>query len=225
MHYQIPASADVYVHRCGRTARAAEDGLAVALVTPREAPRFTALLRVGLPRTCLLKDFGGHRRFQMCSCIPGDKTTVEVQAQMNLMSASNSANALVLALPSKLGAPHVQQGSALCLKPMLCASNFCLMPDQALERGAPLQFPLDPSLLPACRARVRLALRLDAHLRSRSKSGAEAAWLRANAEAAGIQLSDDEDADEDAGRAGTRSGGTGDGSSADEIQKAGSLHN
>lgn len=46
VHYQIPASADVYVHRCGRTARAAQDGLAVALVTPREAPRFTALLRV-----------------------------------------------------------------------------------------------------------------------------------------------------------------------------------
>ncbi|CAL8469133.1 g8674 [Coccomyxa elongata] len=134
VHYQIPASADVYVHRCGRTARAAEDGLAVALVTPREAPRFTALLR-------------------------------------------------------------------------------------ALERGSPPQFPLDPSLLPACRARVRLALRLDAHLRSRSKSGAEAAWLRANAEAAGIQLSDDEDADEDAGRAGTRGGGSGDGSSADEIQR------
>ncbi|BDA45127.1 DEAD-box ATP-dependent RNA helicase 13 [Coccomyxa sp. Obi] len=135
VHYQIPASADVYVHRCGRTARAAQDGLAVALVTPREAPRFTALLR-------------------------------------------------------------------------------------ALERGAPPQFPLDPSLLPACRARVRLALRLDTQLRSKSKSGAEAAWLRANAEAAGIQLSDDEDADEDAGRARTRgSGGSGDGSSADEIQK------
>lgn len=46
VHYQIPASADVYVHRSGRTARAAEEGLAVALVTPREAPRFTALLRV-----------------------------------------------------------------------------------------------------------------------------------------------------------------------------------
>ncbi len=47
VHYQISASADVYVHRCGRTARAEQDGLAVALVTPREAPRFTALLRVG----------------------------------------------------------------------------------------------------------------------------------------------------------------------------------
>ena len=46
VHYQIPASADVYVHRSGRTARAAQDGLAVALVTPREAPRFAALLRV-----------------------------------------------------------------------------------------------------------------------------------------------------------------------------------
>lgn len=50
VHYQIPASADVYVHRSGRTARAAQDGLAVALVTPREAPRFAALLRVSIPR-------------------------------------------------------------------------------------------------------------------------------------------------------------------------------
>ena len=94
------------------------------------------------------------------------------------------------------------------------------MSDQALEKGTPPEFPLDPSLLPACRTRVRLAVRLDSQLRAKSKSGAEAAWLRRNAEAAGVQLSDDEDADGD-GQADTRRGDSdsGDGSSAAEIQR------
>lgn len=54
VHYQIPASVDTYVHRCGRTARAEEEGIAIALVVPKESPRFLALLRAlgnekGLP--------------------------------------------------------------------------------------------------------------------------------------------------------------------------------
>jgi ATP-dependent RNA helicase DDX24/MAK5 len=44
VHYQLPASADVYVHRAGRTARAEAEGLSVALVTPKENARFLALL-------------------------------------------------------------------------------------------------------------------------------------------------------------------------------------
>lgn len=43
-HYQIPATADTYVHRCGRTGRAGGEGLALALVTPAEAGRWAALL-------------------------------------------------------------------------------------------------------------------------------------------------------------------------------------
>ena len=45
IHYQVPACVDVYVHRSGRTARAEAEGLALALVTPRESARFLALLR------------------------------------------------------------------------------------------------------------------------------------------------------------------------------------
>ena len=45
VHYQVPASPDVYVHRCGRTARAARDGIAIALVTPGDSARFAALFR------------------------------------------------------------------------------------------------------------------------------------------------------------------------------------
>ena len=46
VHYQVPASADVYVHRSGRTGRAGAEGIAIALVTPKEAPRYAALLQV-----------------------------------------------------------------------------------------------------------------------------------------------------------------------------------
>jgi ATP-dependent RNA helicase DDX24/MAK5 len=46
IHYQIPASVDIYVHRSGRTARADADGLAIALVAPKEAPRYAALQQV-----------------------------------------------------------------------------------------------------------------------------------------------------------------------------------
>jgi ATP-dependent RNA helicase DDX24/MAK5 len=54
IHYQVPASAELYVHRSGRTARAAADGLAVTLVTPGERTRYSALCRAlghpqGLP--------------------------------------------------------------------------------------------------------------------------------------------------------------------------------
>ena len=109
MHYQVPASADVYVHRSGRTARAAADGLAVALVTPREAPRYAALMR-------------------------------------------------------------------------------------ALGREPPPEFPVDAALMPAVRSRMRLAVRLDEALRARSKATVERSWRQRNAEAAGIELSDDDEA-------------------------------
>ena len=54
IHYQVPPSAELYVHRSGRTARAAADGLAVTLVTPGERTRYAALCRAlgrpnGLP--------------------------------------------------------------------------------------------------------------------------------------------------------------------------------
>ena len=45
IHYQLPASVDTYVHRCGRTARADAEGLALALVTPKEDGRFKSLIR------------------------------------------------------------------------------------------------------------------------------------------------------------------------------------
>ena len=46
VHYQLAASADMYVHRSGRTGRAGAEGASIVLVTPAEAHRFAALLAV-----------------------------------------------------------------------------------------------------------------------------------------------------------------------------------
>ncbi|KAL8483259.1 hypothetical protein ACS0TY_026086 [Phlomoides rotata] len=45
VHYQLPHSAEVYVHRCGRTARASADGCSIALISPNDASKFAALCK------------------------------------------------------------------------------------------------------------------------------------------------------------------------------------
>ncbi|KAH7422040.1 hypothetical protein KP509_13G087700 [Ceratopteris richardii] len=53
VHYQLPHSAEVYVHRSGRTARASEDGCSILFVTPSDQRKFIslcdALSKKGLP--------------------------------------------------------------------------------------------------------------------------------------------------------------------------------
>ena len=44
VHYQIPLSADTYVHRSGRTGRADAEGASVALVVPSERGRYKRML-------------------------------------------------------------------------------------------------------------------------------------------------------------------------------------
>ncbi|KAK4482506.1 hypothetical protein RD792_009665 [Penstemon davidsonii] len=45
VHYQLPHSAEIYVHRCGRTARASTDGCSIALISPNDASKFAALCK------------------------------------------------------------------------------------------------------------------------------------------------------------------------------------
>ncbi|GAA0150835.1 RNA helicase [Lithospermum erythrorhizon] len=45
IHYQLPHSAEVYVHRSGRTARAFSDGCCIALISPNETSKFAELCR------------------------------------------------------------------------------------------------------------------------------------------------------------------------------------
>jgi len=43
VHYQLPRSAEVYVHRSGRTARAAASGLSIAMVEPADHKAYRRL--------------------------------------------------------------------------------------------------------------------------------------------------------------------------------------
>ncbi|KAI3430103.1 uncharacterized protein J3R85_008246 [Psidium guajava] len=45
VHYQLPHSAEVYVHRSGRTARASSDGCSISLISPDETSKFASLCR------------------------------------------------------------------------------------------------------------------------------------------------------------------------------------
>ncbi|XP_024532885.1 DEAD-box ATP-dependent RNA helicase 13 isoform X1 [Selaginella moellendorffii] len=45
IHYQLPHSAEMYVHRSGRTARADKDGCSIALISPSEKSKYLTLCR------------------------------------------------------------------------------------------------------------------------------------------------------------------------------------
>ncbi|KAG5531095.1 hypothetical protein RHGRI_025898 [Rhododendron griersonianum] len=45
VHYQLPHSAEVYVHRSGRTARASTDGCSITLISPNDTSKFAALCK------------------------------------------------------------------------------------------------------------------------------------------------------------------------------------
>jgi ATP-dependent RNA helicase DDX24/MAK5 len=55
VHYQLPRTADTYIHRSGRTARAGNEGLALQLCAPEEKPTQKALM-TSLARTEKIKD-------------------------------------------------------------------------------------------------------------------------------------------------------------------------
>jgi len=112
VHYQLPASVDIYVHRSGRTARAEEDGLAVCFVCPKERGRFIALQR-------------------------------------------------------------------------------------ALNRDPPPEFPIDGNLMPAVRARVRLAVRLDDLERRQTKAKKDTDWAVRTARELDIELDEEPELGED----------------------------
>lgn len=43
IHYQLPHSAEIYIHRSGRTARAATDGCSIALIAPSDKSKYVSL--------------------------------------------------------------------------------------------------------------------------------------------------------------------------------------
>jgi ATP-dependent RNA helicase RhlE len=46
VNYEVPATAEDYIHRVGRTARAGRDGAALTLVSPEEEPTLASIERV-----------------------------------------------------------------------------------------------------------------------------------------------------------------------------------
>jgi ATP-dependent RNA helicase DDX24/MAK5 len=57
IHYQVPRTADTYVHRNGRTARANREGLALVMTTPEER-KMTRNLFMNLGRSRIALPFG-----------------------------------------------------------------------------------------------------------------------------------------------------------------------
>ncbi|VDK86056.1 unnamed protein product [Litomosoides sigmodontis] len=45
IHYQVPRTAELYIHRCGRTARATKDGLAILLIDSQDVPYYQRICR------------------------------------------------------------------------------------------------------------------------------------------------------------------------------------
>ncbi|KAJ4746272.1 ATP-dependent RNA helicase MAK5 [Rhynchospora pubera] len=45
IHYQLPHSAEVYIHRSGRTARASTDGCSIAVISPKDKTKFYSLCK------------------------------------------------------------------------------------------------------------------------------------------------------------------------------------
>ncbi|PKA62745.1 DEAD-box ATP-dependent RNA helicase 13 [Apostasia shenzhenica] len=45
IHYQLPHSTEVYIHRSGRTARACTDGCSITLISPSDQAKFSSLCR------------------------------------------------------------------------------------------------------------------------------------------------------------------------------------
>jgi len=45
IHFQLPRTADAYIHRSGRTARAKQDGFSLQMVSPEERGMQKALMK------------------------------------------------------------------------------------------------------------------------------------------------------------------------------------
>lgn len=59
VHFTLPRTADVYVHRSGRTARAGQEGLALQLISP-EDKQTQRLLMASLSKGTLLQSARSH---------------------------------------------------------------------------------------------------------------------------------------------------------------------
>ncbi|CAI5483840.1 unnamed protein product [Closterium sp. Yama58-4] len=85
VHYQLPHTAEGYVHRCGRTARgASSEGCSVALVTPKDSIKYSSLLRK-LNKTGPLPTFPVDHNY-----LPNLKQCVSLALSVDTLSRKHS---------------------------------------------------------------------------------------------------------------------------------------
>ena len=63
IHYQIPRTSELYVHRSGRTARATQDGVSVMLVDPSDDASFRKICKLLHKTTADIPDFPVELRY------------------------------------------------------------------------------------------------------------------------------------------------------------------
>lgn len=83
IHYQLPHSAEIYVHRSGRTARADTDGCSIALVSPSDKSKYVSL--------CHSFSKDGFQEFPVnSSYMPEIEKRLSIARQIDQISRKNS---------------------------------------------------------------------------------------------------------------------------------------
>lgn len=83
IHYQLPHSAEIYVHRSGRTARADTDGCSIALVAPSDKSKYVSL--------CHSFSKDGFQEFPVnSSYMPEIEKRLAIARQIDQISRKNS---------------------------------------------------------------------------------------------------------------------------------------
>ncbi|OAE35427.1 hypothetical protein AXG93_2587s1420 [Marchantia polymorpha subsp. ruderalis] len=84
IHYQLPHSAEIYVHRSGRTARASTDGCSIALVSPSDKAKYATLCRA-LSRPDGFNNFPVNMAY-----VPACKKRVDLAVKVDKLMRKNA---------------------------------------------------------------------------------------------------------------------------------------
>lgn len=168
VHYHVPRTADAYVHRSGRTARAERSGKSVLLSAPDEV--------VGVARLAAKIHVSGGTAGEE------EEEDQKEQEEKDVDEGDGDEHRRFDADPDKKK-PETKQKQ----KPK----------QKQRQPSAPKKIPLesinlDDRLLPRIRPRVELAQKIAEHSLAREKISTEEDWLRSAAEDLGVDYDSDE---------------------------------
>ena len=86
VHYQMPINAELYLHRCGRTARIGKGGLSFALFAPEDEKRFKLIYKV-LKKTENLLELHSHIQPMKVNLLELQKYKGYIKSARNLEKA------------------------------------------------------------------------------------------------------------------------------------------